>query len=148
MRAYAGNPFQTIEVYNTSVADITISIFYGFGEFIDNSKVFSVTGNINCTQVDNNFATPSTIRRTVLTCTGGNDVLIAADASRGEVWLWTDEPNNLAYWAESAAVLGAGTDGSMQIGLNLDGFTKIKTKAAIWAKAAIGVKVTALEFRA
>lgn len=131
--------FDGITVQNQNAEDVTAEIYVGYAEFKDARQL--------STQTDPNFASPTTVNsETELVASGAPELLLAADANRGEVWLWTDEPANLAWWAESAARLAAPKD-FQKIGLNLEGLTKIKTKAAIYVYALAGVKIGAIVFK-
>jgi len=127
VKTYEGNPFDVLEVSNETTQAITFDLFYGFGEFIDNSNT-------------NTGATDTVSTNLAIVATGVPQLLADSDASRSEIWLWTDETNNLAWWAESAARLASPAN-YQKIGQNLDGFTKLKTKAPIWVVAAAGVNI-------
>ena len=127
VKTYEGNPFDVLEVSNETTQAITFDLFYGFGEFIDNSNT-------------NTGATDTVSTNLAIVATGVPQLLADSDASRSEIWLWTDETNNLAWWAESAARLASPAN-YQKIGQNLDGFTKLKTKAQIWVVAAAGVNI-------
>ena len=127
VKTYEGNPFDLLEVFNETANPITFDLFYGFGEFIDNSTANAQSSDT----VSSNLA---------IVATGVPQLLVDSDAARAEIWLWTDETNNLAWWAESAARLASPAN-YQKIGQNLDGFTKLKTKAPIWVVAAAGVNI-------
>lgn len=131
--------FDGFEIVNRTAAEISVRVYVGFLEYKDSRQL--------TTQTDPNFATPVSVTSDVeLIANGAAQLLLAADNNRGEVWLWTDEPANLAWWAESAARLAAPQD-FQKIGMNLDGFTKLKTKAAIYVYALAGVKIGAVVFK-
>lgn len=139
LSAAEGAFFEGIEVENRNAEEIAVEIYAGFAEFKDSRQL--------TTQTDPNFASTATVTSDVeLVASGAPELLMAADANRGEVWLWTDEPANLAWWAESAARLAAPQD-FQKIGLNLEGLTKLKTKAAIYVYALGGVKIGAVVFK-
>lgn len=134
-----GSFFDGIEVENHNAEEIQIEIYAGFAEFKDSRQMTA--------QVDPNFASPAKIDGSgEIIASGAPEMLLAADGDRGEVWLWTDSPANLAWWAESAARLAAPQD-FQKIGMNLEGFTKLSTKAAIWVYALAGVKIGAIVFK-
>lgn len=146
-RSFQGNPFDSVEVSNRTGSLITYSIFYGFGEFIDNTRVFSVTGTVTVVNSDRNYATPDTISQSNVVPNGVVTQLLASDLNRGEVWLWTDEASGLAYWADTAGGLASPATYQL-VGNNIDGFTKLKTKSAIYVYAAAGAaKVGAIVFK-
>lgn len=138
----------TIENPETAAGPVTFTMVVGDVEIIDDRVHISTATVMPVSQSDPNFAVGATMDTSLETNAAAAGVLLVpADATRREVWLWTDEATNQAWFAESVARLAAPL-AFQQIGMTLEGFTKLRTKAAIYVKAANGVKVGAISFKA
>lgn len=145
-----GQEFQRVVFLNpsTALASVTFEALVGDVELVDTRLALNLASNIPVTQADPNFAVGATMDSTPVTAAASGIVqLLAADATRREAWLWTDSATNAAWFAESAAQLAAPLD-FQRVGMTIEGFTKIRTRSAVYVKAADGVKVGAIVFKA
>lgn len=154
-RSDTGTEFSQVTLENpaTAPAAVTVTIFIGNMEIDDTRLNIGSSTNLPITPTDPNFIVGATMDTTPVTAAAAAGVqLLAADSGRREVWLWTSDPANLAWFAESQAQAlagqAAGSPDFRQVGLQLDGFTVLRTRSAIWVAAANGVKVGAIVFKA
>lgn len=146
----SGESFSRIRVENPAgaAADVTYTIVAGDIEMVDDRVHINTTTLVPVQQSDPNFAVGGAMDSTPQTAAAAAGVLLLpADPTRREAWLWTDESSNAAWFAESAAQLAAPLD-FQRIGMTIEGFTKLRTRSAIYVKAANGVKVGAIVFKA
>lgn len=154
-RAPAGSYFSQVTLENPvgSAGAVTVTIVIGNLQIDDTRLNIGNSTNMPVTPTDPNFIVGATIDTTPTTNAAVAGVqLLAADAGRREVWLWTSDANNLSWWGESQAQAlagqAAGSPDPRQIGLSIEGFTVIRSRAAIWVAAANGVTIRAIVFKA
>lgn len=150
-----GQSFTRVTLENPvgSAGAVTVTMVIGNMILEDNRFNIGTSTAIPVSETDPNFIVGATIDTTPSTAAALAGInLLVADPGRREVWLWTSDPGNLAWWGESQAQAlagqAAGSPDPRQIGLSIEGFTFIRSRAAIWVAAANGVTIRAIVFKA
>lgn len=140
VEGFADTRFNTVTVWNKSAVETKHTLLYATNcRYIDNS--FNVIQRRDGSPAS---LVPPLIVEESETMTGAAVQLLPYDPNRAEAWLWTDSATADAWWGVADTM---GTEEHRRIGQSIDGYTKIKTKSAIFVRAAAGVKIGAQVFK-
>jgi hypothetical protein len=136
--------FKKVRVKNTVAAENRIELYAGFMDLNDR--------RLNVVESRNGSAAaqvPPLFTEVAHTFDGSGLAvqLVPLDYGRAEIWLFP-EPFGSVWFGPTEAIMNGGTatNAARQIGLSLDGCTKLRTKAPVWVRGASGSTVRALVF--
>lgn len=141
--ARQGFAFKRVRIRNLSAAANRVEAYAGF--FTIDDKRLNIVESRNGSPASQ---IPTGYTETEHTFASGAAVeLLALDYSRVEVWLAADTFGTSWFGPTEVIMNGpSGTADFRRVGLSFDGFTKLRTKSAIWVRGNIGATVRAKVF--
>lgn len=141
-----GFTFNKVRIRNPLAVSNTVEIFVGFFDLAD--RRLNIVEGRNGSAASEVPLAFSEMAHTFTASDAGEAVMFdGTDYNRAEIWLVAETFGTVWFGADEATMNGVTAEADFRrVGLAIDGFTKLKTKAPVWIRGNEGATVRAFVF--